>query len=136
MSASRAARATLAARMEILALLVWLLVAGMGLVLLPFSITTPGVALAAIGSQIGLVAGILFVALDEPDWAMWVQVGAAVLGILGAGIGVKWICDESFATGSAAEEVQAGVLGLQLPFYFVVAFLTLVVAFGGADPVL
>ena len=120
---------------EFLTLITWLLLAGTGTVLLPFVLTTPGAGLAALAGVGGLAACVLFMVLDAPIWASWVQVGMAVLGIIGASLAAAWLCDGSSLSGSTGEEVQASILGLQLPFFGVATFLAALLALQIVEPV-
>jgi len=122
--------------MEFLALLTWLLLAGLGVVLLPFALATPGAGLAGLGGLGGLSASILFIVLGAPDWAAWAQVGMATLGIGGASIADMWLSDDKVISGTRAEVIQAGVVGLQLPFFGVVMFISLLIALHATEPVI
>jgi hypothetical protein len=121
--------------MEFLGLLTWLLLAGTGMVLLPFAVTTPGAGLAALGALGGLTACVLFIVLGAPNWAGWAQLAMALLGTLGAALAAASLCDERFTSGSAVQVFQAGVVGLQLPFFGVVTFVSLLIALQAVDPV-
>lgn len=120
---------------EFLALLIWLLLAGPATVLAPFALTTPGSGLAAMAAFGGTAAGVLFIALGAPLWAAWVQVGFALLGIAGATFAAMQLNDGELIAGTTAEELQAGAVGLQLPFFFTVLFVALLMATEGVDPV-
>lgn len=121
--------------MEFVALLVWLLLAGTGAILLPFAFTVPGSGLSAMAGTGGMIACILFIVLGAPVWAGWAQVGLAALGIVGATLAAAQLLDERFVIGSVTEEIQAAVVGLQLPFYFCAVFVTLLVALDMTEPV-
>jgi hypothetical protein len=121
--------------MEFLALLIWLLLAGMGVVFVPFVFTTPGAGLSLLAAGGGLTASVLYIVLDAPLWAGWVQLGMALLGILGAGLAAAQLSDERVISGSEGEALVAGVVGLQLPFYCAVTFVTLLIALQATDPV-
>ena len=120
--------------MEFLALLTWLLLAGTGLMLLPYALATPGAGLAALCGLGGLAACGLFIVLGAPDWAGWTQVGLAMLGFVGAALAGAWLCDERHTSGSAGQVMQAGVVGLQLPFFGVITFISLLIAVHATDP--
>ena len=121
--------------MEFLALLTWLLLGGTGLMLLPYALATPGAGLAALGGLGGLAACVLFIVLGAPGWAGWTQLGMALLGFVGAGVAGAWLCDERHTSGSTAQVVQAGAVGLQLPFFGVVTFISLLIAVHATHPV-
>ena len=123
------------ATIEFLALLIWLLLAGTGAILVPAAFSTPGAGISALAAFTGTAACAVFIALGAPMWAGWAQVGLALLGILGATLAAAQLTNDRVISGSAAEEVQAGVVGLQLPFYFAVAFVALLIALQGTDPV-
>ena len=121
--------------MEFLALLTWLVLGTSALMLLPFAVTTPGAGLAALGALGGLAACVLFIVLGAPNWAGWTQLGMALLGIAGAALAAAWLCDARNASGSAAQEVQAAVVGLQLPFFGAVGVFSLLIAVQATDSV-
>jgi hypothetical protein len=121
--------------MEFLALLIWLLLAGTGMVLAPFVFATPGAGLSLLASGGGLTAGVPYIVLDAPLSARWAQLGLALVGILGAGLAAAQLINDRVITGSVGEEVQAAVVGLQLPFYCAVTFVTLLIALQATDPV-
>lgn len=121
--------------MEILALVIWLMLAGLGMVLAPFAFTTPGAGISALAAFGGATAGVLFIVLGAPLWTAWAQVGFALLGMVGATLAAAQLNDDRFTSGSVAEELQASAVGLQLPFYATVAFVTLLMALQATDPV-
>jgi hypothetical protein len=117
--------------MEFIALLIFLLLAGTGLVLGPFALTTPGAALAALAGVGGLVACGLFIAFDGNSVAGWALVGLSVLGVAGGAIAAAWLTSDRRSlslAGQTAEEVQAAVVGLQLPFFLTAVPVALLVA--------
>jgi hypothetical protein len=120
---------------EFVALLIWLLLAGTGVVLAPFAFTTPGAGLSFLAAGGGLTVCVVYIVLGAPLWAGWVQLGLALLGILGVGLAAAQLLDDRVISGSVGEEVQAGVVGLQLPIYCTVTFVALLVALQGTDPV-
>ena len=122
-------------QMEFLALLTWLLLGGTGLMLLPYALATPGAGLATLGGLGGLAACVLFIVLGAPNWAGWTQVGMALLGFVGAALAGTWLCDERHTSGSAAQVMQAGVVGLQLPFFGAVMCVSLLIAVHATHPV-
>jgi hypothetical protein len=111
--------------MEFIALLTWLLLAGTGLILLPAAITTPGAGLVGLAGLGGLTGCILFLALGAPGWAAWVQVGMATLGLFAGPLAARRFCGDRFASGTGTEVFQAGTLGLDLPFFGVALFVSL-----------
>ena len=121
--------------MEFLALVTWLLLAGLGLVLLPLAITVPGSGLAALAAIGGTVVCILWLVLGAPAWTGWAQFGLALLGIVGAGLAAAQIVDDRSITGTSLEELGAAALGLALPFYGALALITLLMALAVTDPV-
>ena len=121
--------------MEFLALVNWLMLGGIATVIAPFAITTPGVGFVVLGVFTGVAACILFIVLGAPVWLGWAQFALAVIGILGGGLAAAWLNNDQVIAGSVAEEVQAGAVGLALPFLFSCAFVTLLVALQVTDPV-
>jgi hypothetical protein len=121
--------------MEIFALVLWLLLGGLGTILAPAGLTNPGAGVAALAAFGGVAACVLFIVLGAPLWAGWAQVGMAVLGIVGGTLAVAWLSNDSLTTGSEYEGVAAGVVGLALPFFCAALFVTLLVALQITDPV-
>jgi hypothetical protein len=122
--------------MEILALAIWLLLGGLATVLAPFGLTNPGAGLAALATFTGVAASVVFLVSGAPVWAAWVQFGMAIVGILGGTLAAAWwLGDETHTTGSEPEGLAAGALGLALPFYGAVIFVTGLMAFQLTDPV-
>jgi hypothetical protein len=121
--------------MEFVTVIVWLVLAGTAVFLLPGTIMVPGAALMVLAGVGGLAGGVLFIVLDAPGWAAWLQVGLAALGVAGATIAAGYLCSADDITGSSLEEVEASVVGLQLPFLATVLFAALLIAAHGVDPV-
>jgi hypothetical protein len=121
--------------MEFLALLIWLLLAGTALVVAPFGFISLGAGISALAALGGTTACVLFIVLGAPEWAGWLQVGLAVLGILGATLAAMWLSDDRAISGSIAEGLMAGAVGLQIPFYCTATFVTLLIALQATDPV-
>jgi hypothetical protein len=122
--------------MEFLTLLIWLLLGGLGTLLAPFALTTPGNALVALGAFGGTAAAVLYLVLDQPLWAAWAQVGAAAIGLLGSTFAAAQLFDGSSLTGGVAEEVEASALGLALPFFGTVLFCAMLIATQLVEPVI
>ena len=121
--------------MDFLALLTWLLLAGLGLLLLPLAITVPGAGLTALAAFAGTAVCVLWIALGAPNWTGWAQLGLSLLGILGGGFAAAQLLDDREITGSRLEKHGAAALGLALPFYGALAFMTLLMALQVTDPV-
>jgi hypothetical protein len=121
--------------MEFLALIIWLLLAGAGAAMLPAAFTAPIAAIAALAAITGLPICILWIVLDAPSWTGWVQVGCAAVGILAGGFAAAQLVDGDVISGTAAEELGAAALGVSLPIFGVVLFVTLCMAIGATDPV-
>jgi hypothetical protein len=121
--------------MEFLALAIWLLLAGTAAVVAPFAVVSLGAGISALAAFGGTAACVLYIVLDAPEWAGWVQLGLAVLGILGATLAAVWLSDDRVVSGSTAEGLMAGAVGVQLPFYCAVTFVALLIALEATDPV-
>lgn len=121
--------------MEFLALVIWLMLAGLALVLLPLALTVPGAGLAALAALGGVVVSILWIVLDAADWTGWTQLGLSVLGIAAGGLAAAQIMDDRVVTGSSHEEPGAAALGAALPLYGALVFVTSLMASGAIDPV-
>jgi hypothetical protein len=108
--------------MDVVALGVWGLVA---LLAMPLALGTlsgvPALGLQPVAAIGGLTLTILYVVLDGPSWAGWVAFGLAWLGIIVDSIGVSVLCDDRRPASTpgvqAAEELEAGLLGAQLPLF-------------------
>jgi hypothetical protein len=107
--------------MEWVALMVWILVA---LLALPVALGAlsgaPGLALQAVAAIGGLVFCALFIILDGPRWTGWMAVGLAVAGIVAALWGTEHLLSEDRAVSAdlqPVEELEAGILGVQLPLF-------------------
>jgi hypothetical protein len=121
--------------MEFLALVLWLTLAGIGMLVLPAAFTAPAGVVAAGAAGAGLVVCVLWIVLDAPGWTGWTQLGLAVLGTLGAGLAASVLVDDRAITGTVIEEAAAGALGLLIPFYAVTIAVTLLMATGATKPV-
>ena len=121
--------------MEILALLIWLVLAAVAPALLPAIAVAPGAGLSLLAALTGVAVAVLCLFLGAPVWAAWTQVGLALLGFVGGTLGAAQLNDGQFTSGSAGQELAGGVLGLQLPFYATVTFVTLLLALQVTDPV-
>lgn len=110
--------------MDVVALGVWGLVA---LLAMPVALGAlsgvPALALQPLAAIGGLALTILYLVLDGPSWAGWVAFGLAWLGIVVDTIGLSVLLDDRRAVSTpgveAAEELEAGLLGAQLPLFAV-----------------
>jgi len=108
-------------RMEWVTLLVWITIA---LLAMPVALGAlsgaPGLALQAVAAIGGLAACALFIILDGPQWAGWTAVGLAVLGIVSALWGADHLLSDNRPVSAdlqGLEELEAGLLGAQLPLF-------------------
>lgn len=107
--------------MEWVALMVWIVIA---LLAMPVALGAlsgaPGLALQAVAAIGGLAFVALFIILDGPLWAGWLAVGLAVLGIVADLWGAERLLSDDRSVSAdlqAAEELEAGLLGVQLPLF-------------------
>jgi hypothetical protein len=107
--------------MEWVALMVWIVIA---LLALPVAFGAlsgaPGLALQAVAAIGGLVFVALFIVLDGPVWTGWMAVGLAVAGIVADLVGAERLLsdDRPVSAGlQGMEELEAGILGVQLPLF-------------------
>jgi hypothetical protein len=105
--------------MEWVALTVWIVIA---LLALPVAFGAlsgaSGLGLQLVAATGGVVFCALFIILDGPRWAGWLTVAMAVLGILADLWGADHLLSENRSISAqlqAAEELEAGLLGVQLP---------------------
>jgi hypothetical protein len=115
--------------MEWVALMVWIVIA---LLALPVAFGAlsgaPGLALQAVAAIGGLVFVALFIILDGPRWTGWMAVGLAVVGIVAGLSGAERLLSDdrpASADLQGMEELEAGLLGVQLPLYGVVLLCSL-----------
>jgi hypothetical protein len=127
---SRPARATTIVRMEWLALLVWLLLAGMGLAMGIGALSTPGAGLVPLAAVGGLATTVVFIITSSFVWA-WIAFGLAVLGIIATSVAAAFLVSSDrgiSAAGQTGEEIQAAVAGIALPLFGTVVCMSLLVA--------
>jgi hypothetical protein len=115
--------------MEWVALMVWIIVVMLALPIAAGSLSgSPGLGLQAVAAIGGLVFCALFIILDGPLWAGWVAVGMAVLGIVADVWGADTLLSGDRAVSAdlqGLEELEAGLLGVQLPLFGVALLCTL-----------
>jgi hypothetical protein len=107
--------------MEWVALMVWIVIA---LLAMPVALGAlsgaPGLALQAVAAIGGLVFVALFIVLDGPLWTGWMAVALAVLGIIGGLWGAERLLSDDRSVSAdlqGIEELEAGILGVQLPLF-------------------
>ncbi|HEV7493375.1 hypothetical protein [Baekduia sp.] len=107
--------------MEWVALMVWIVIA---LLAMPVALGAlsgaPGLALQAVAAIGGLVFVALFIILDGPLWTGWMAVGLAVLGIVAGLWGAERLLSDDRSVSAdlqGIEELEAGILGVQLPLF-------------------
>jgi hypothetical protein len=116
--------------MQWLALILWLLIAPVGMLLGVFALSTPGAALQAPAVVAGLGLTVVYLITDSPA-AAWGGFAAAVLAFVTTGAAGAWLVSgdrEVSAAGQTAEETQAAIAGWQLPLLVVVSLAMLLVA--------
>jgi hypothetical protein len=109
--------------MEWLALMVWIVIA---LLALPVALGALsgalGLGLQAVAAIGGLVFVALFIILDGPLWAGWLAVAMAAAGVIADLWGAEALLSDSRGVSAElqdAEELEAGLLGVQLPLFIV-----------------
>ncbi|MDX6725327.1 MAG: hypothetical protein QOK49_132 [Baekduia sp.] len=107
--------------MEWVALMVWILVAALALpVALGALSGAPGLGLQVVAAIGGLALCALFIILDGPRWAGWLTVAMAVVGVLADVWGAEALLSDERSVSAdlqGAEELEAGLLGVQLPLF-------------------
>ncbi|HMJ36681.1 MAG TPA: hypothetical protein VK501_22440 [Baekduia sp.] len=107
--------------MEWVALTVWILIAALALpVALGALSGAPGLGLQVVAAIGGVALCALFIILDGPRWAAWLTVAMAVVGVIADLWGAEaLLSDERSVSGElqGAEELEAGLLGVQLPLF-------------------
>jgi hypothetical protein len=118
--------------MEWVALVVWAVIAALALPVAGGLLSgIPGLGLQVVAAIGGLGLCIVFIALDGADWAAWIAFGLACLGIAADTHGAGALLSETRSVSADlqdAEELEAGLLGAQLPLFGVAALVTLAMA--------
>jgi hypothetical protein len=109
--------------MEWLALIVWVLIALLALPVAAGALSgAPGLGLQAVAAVGGVVFCALFIILDGPLWAGWLAVAMAVVALVADLWGAEALLSEGRSVGAdlqGAEELEAGLLGVQVPLLVV-----------------
>ena len=119
--------------MEWLALVLWLMIAGLALPL-----GTGAIAQLAFGVQAPAVLGALglcavFIVTDGTEWVAWAATGCAVVAALAVAVGAAWIVSgdrQVSHIGQTHEETLAAIAGIELPLLVVGIAINLAVALG------
>jgi hypothetical protein len=117
--------------MEWVALVVWVLVAAVGLPLGQGALVSPALGLQALTSLGGLVLIALFIISDGRVGFAWGSLACGVVGTIALTVGAARLISEErpvSAAGVRAEEIDAFLAGLQAGLYPTVTLLTLPVA--------
>ena len=119
--------------MEWLALVLWLMIAGLALPLglgaiaqLAFGVQAPAV-LGALGLSI------VFIATGGEDWIAWAAFGCAVVAALAVAVGAAWVVSGDRPVshlGQTHEETLAAIAGIELPLVLTGVAINLLVALG------
>ncbi|MDX6686404.1 MAG: hypothetical protein QOF86_2532 [Baekduia sp.] len=120
--------------MEWVALMVWILIAALAVpVALGALSGAPGLGLQVVAAIGGLALCALFIILDGPRWAGWLTVAMAVVGVLADVWGAEALLSDERAVSAdlqGAEELEAGLLGVQLPLFGVALLCSLCLGVG------
>jgi hypothetical protein len=120
--------------MEWVALMVWILIAALAVpVALGALSGAPGLGLQVVAAIGGLALCALFIILDGPRWAGWLTVAMAVAGVLADVWGAEALLSDERAVSAdlqGAEELEAGLLGVQLPLFGVALLCSLCLGIG------
>jgi hypothetical protein len=107
--------------MEWVALMVWILIAALALpVALGALSGAPGLGLQVVAAIGGVALCALFIILDGPRWAGWLTVAMAVVGVIADLWGAEALLSDERPVSAdlqGAEELEAGLLGVQLPLF-------------------
>jgi hypothetical protein len=117
----RGRRATTLTPVEWVALMVWILIAALALPVAAGTLSgATGLGLQSVGALGGLAACALFIILDGQTWLGWITVGMAVIGIVGSVWGAEALLSDErpiSASLQGAEELEAFLLGVELPLF-------------------
>lgn len=124
--------------MDVVAVAIWFLVAALALPVAGGALSgAAGLGAQPIAAMGGLALCILFFVIDgAPDWAAWGAFGLACVGIVADVHGANSLLSSERPVSAdlqAAEELEAGLLGVQLPLFGVAALLSFGMAVGGAN---
>ena len=118
--------------MEWVALGVWSLVAALALPVAGGLLSgIPGLGMQVVAALGGLALCIVFVAGHGAAWAAWIAFGLACLGIVADTHGATTLLSNTRSISGdlqGAEELEAGLLGAQLPLFGVAALTSLAMA--------
>jgi hypothetical protein len=107
--------------MEWVALTVWIVIALLALPVAAGALSgAPGLGLQVVAAIGGLVFCTLFIILDGPLWAGWLAVGMACAGVLADVWGAEALLSDTRPASAELqgfEDLEAGLLGVQLPLF-------------------
>jgi hypothetical protein len=84
----------------------------------------PALGLQAVAAVGALALCVVYVALGGPDWAGWGAAGLAFVGLIADTVGVGGLTSEDrgvTARLQGREEVEASLLGVQIPLFIIAA---------------
>jgi hypothetical protein len=118
--------------MEWVTLLVWVIIAALALPVAGGLLSgIPGLGMQVVAAIGGLGLCIVFIALGGAEWAAWISFGLACLGIAADTHGANSLLSDTRSLSAelqGAEELEAGLLGAQLPLFGVAALTSLAMA--------
>ena len=118
--------------MEWVTLLVWVIIAALALPVAAGLLSgIPGLGMQVVAAIGGLGLCIVFVAVGGAGWAAWIAFGLACLGIAADTHGASALLSDDRSLSAelqGAEELEAGLLGAQLPLFGVAALTSLAMA--------
>jgi hypothetical protein len=118
--------------MEWVALLVWVIIAALALPVAGGLLSgIPGLGMQVVAAIGGLGLCVVFIAVGGAEWAAWIAFGLACLGIAADTHGAEALLSDTRSLSAelqGAEELEAGLLGAQLPLFGVAALTTLAMA--------
>jgi hypothetical protein len=120
--------------MEWVSLILWGVIALVGLPLGLAAIAQPLLAVQAIAVLGGLAVSVLWVFGVGDEGTAWVSFACAVIATLALSISAAWVVDgerEVTMVGQTGEEIVASLVGLELPLVAVAGLLMLLLAAGG-----
>lgn len=118
--------------MEWVALMVWIVIVLLAMPVAAGSLSgVPGLGLQVVAAIGGVVFCALFIILDGPLWTGWLAVAMACAGVVADIWGAEALLSDAHPVSAGlqpAEELEAGLLGVQLPLFGVALLCSLCLA--------
>src|SRR4051794_41809071 len=112
--------------MEWVAVIVWVLILTLALpVALAGALSSVALAAQGLFVTLGFAGCVLFIILDGDTWPAWVSLGMAVAALLAVLVGAARLASDdprTMGAGPAADELAAGLAGVEMSMLIAVGF--------------